>query len=111
MPRNTAYIGEALPFEIRLYVDARVRAQLEEMPEITAEGCTVQKTTKPDQIEVSRNGEEYVMVTYKSAVTPAKAGEPEARPGDSAGGGATAAAAPEEERGTVRRSVFPEPVF
>jgi hypothetical protein len=75
LPRNTAYIGEALPFEIRLYVDARVRAQLEEMPEIIAEGCTVQKTTKPDQSEVTRNGQEYVMVTYKSAVTPAKTGE------------------------------------
>ncbi len=74
LPRDRAYIGEALPFEIRLYVDARVRAQLEEMPEVTAEGCTVQKTTKPEQSQVERNGEEYVMVTYKSAVTAAKAG-------------------------------------
>jgi hypothetical protein len=74
LPRDTAYIGEALPFEIRLFVDTRVRAQLEEMPEITAEGCTVQKTTKPQQSQVSRNGQEYVMVTYKSAVTAAKAG-------------------------------------
>ena len=56
-------------------MDARVRAQLEEMPEITAEGCTVQKTTKPEQSQVTRNGEEYVMVTYKSAVTAAKAGK------------------------------------
>ncbi len=74
-PRDTAYIGEALPFEIRLYVDARVRAQLEEMPEITAEGCTVQKTTKPEQSQVTRDGEDYIMVTYKSAVTAAKAGK------------------------------------
>jgi hypothetical protein len=44
------------------------------MPEVTAEGCTVQKTTKPEQSQVERNGEEYVMVTYKSAVTAAKAG-------------------------------------
>jgi hypothetical protein len=75
LPRNTAYIGEALPIEIRLYVDARVRAQLEEAPEITANGCTVEKTTKPDQSEITKNGREYVMVTYKTAVTPAKAGE------------------------------------
>jgi hypothetical protein len=74
VPKDTAYIGEAVPFEIRLYVDARVRAQLEEMPEITAQGCTVQKTNKPDQTEVTRYGREYVMVTYKSAVTAAKAG-------------------------------------
>jgi hypothetical protein len=75
LPRNTAYIGEALPIEIRLYVDARVRAQLEEAPEITANGCTVEKTSKPEQSEVTRNGREYVMVTYKTAVTPAKTGE------------------------------------
>jgi hypothetical protein len=75
LPRSTAYIGEALPIEIRLYVDARVRAQLEEAPEITANGCTVEKTTKPDQATVTRNGREYIMVTYKTAVTPAKAGD------------------------------------
>jgi hypothetical protein len=75
LPKNTAYVGEALPFEVRLYVDARVRAQLEEMPEITAEGCTVEKTTKPEQTQVTRNGREYIMVTFKSAVTAAKAGQ------------------------------------
>jgi hypothetical protein len=74
LPRDSAYIGEALPIEIRLFVDARVRAQLLEMPEVTAEGCTVQKMTKPDQNQVTRNGREYVMVTYKTAVTAATAG-------------------------------------
>ena len=74
LPRTTAYIGEAIPFEVRLYVDARVRATLEEMPEITADGCTVEKTTKGEQTQVTRNGREYDMVTFKSAVTPAKAG-------------------------------------
>jgi len=75
LPRDHAYIGEALPIEIRLYVDARVRAQLEEAPEISTDGCTVEKTTKPEQSQVTRNGREYVMVTYKTSVTPAKAGE------------------------------------
>jgi hypothetical protein len=75
LPKDTGYIGEALPFEVRLFVDARVRANLEENPEITAEGCTVEKTTnRPEQTQVSRNGQDYVMVTYKSAVTPAKTG-------------------------------------
>jgi len=81
LPKNTAYIGEAVPFEIRLYVDARVRAQLEEMPEITADGCTIQKTTKPEQTQVTRNGQEYVMVTYKCALTAAKAGNLKLGPG------------------------------
>ena len=76
LPRDTAYIGEAMPVEIKLYVDARVRAQLQEMPEITAEGCTVQKiTNKPEQSQATRNGRDYIMVTYKTAVTPAQAGK------------------------------------
>lgn len=74
LPRDTAYIGEALPIEVRLYVDSRVRAQLEELPEITAQGCTVQKVAKPSQSQVGRNGREYDMVTYKTAITPATAG-------------------------------------
>ena len=74
LPRDTAYIGEALPIEIRLYVDARVRANLEELPEITAEGCTVQKVPKPAESQVMRNGHQYSMVTYKTAVTAATAG-------------------------------------
>jgi hypothetical protein len=100
LPRDTAYIGEALPIEVRLYVDTRVRAQLEELPEITAEGCTIQKINKPTQSQVSRNGREYVMVTYKTAITAAEAGKiklgpatvqaiaqiPQARPRRRAGG-------------------------
>ena len=74
LPSSTAYIGEAVPVEIRLFVDERVRAQLEESPEITAQGCTVQKVGKPDQSEVTRNGREYVMVVYKTALTPAQTG-------------------------------------
>jgi len=75
LPQDSAYIGEALPIEVRLYVDSRVRAQLEDLPEITAEGCTVQKVDKPSQSEVTRNGRDYVMVTYKTAITPATAGK------------------------------------
>jgi type II secretory pathway pseudopilin PulG len=71
---NTAYVGDAVPIEIRLYVDARVRLRFEGAPKITAEGCSVGKTAKPEQAEVARNGREYVMVTYKTAVTPARSG-------------------------------------
>jgi hypothetical protein len=74
LPKTTAYIGEAIPFEVRLFVDARVPTTLEEMPEITADGCTVEKTSKAEQSQVTRNGRDYVMVTFKSAVTPVKTG-------------------------------------
>jgi len=60
--------------ELKVYVDTRVRAMLEEAPEVGSEGCTVQKLTKPDQAVVEHEGHEYNMVTYKTALTPAQAG-------------------------------------
>jgi len=75
LARDWAYTGEALPMEVRLYVDARIPARLEEGPEITAEGCTMQKLSNPAQTEVTRNGRQYVMVTYKTAITAAAAGK------------------------------------
>lgn len=75
VPRNTAYIGEALPVEVKFYLDARIRGQLEEQPEITAAGCTVQKVTKPAQSQVMRDGKQYIVLTYKTAVTAATAGK------------------------------------
>ena len=76
LPRDTAYIGEAMPIEVRLYVDARVRAQLEELPEITAEGLhDAEDQQSRNRAQVTRNGRDYVMVTYKTAITAAQAGK------------------------------------
>jgi len=106
LPRDSAYIGEALPIEIRLYVDERVRTQLEESPEITADGCTVEKTSKPEQSEVSRNGRDYVMVTYKTAITPAKAGDLKVGPVQVA-----AMAAIPQRRRRMQGGPFDDPFF
>jgi hypothetical protein len=75
VPKNSAYIGEALPLEFRLYLDARIPGQLEEQPELSANGCTLQKIGKPTQSQVTRNGRQYVMVTFKTAATAARAGK------------------------------------
>jgi len=75
VPQDTAYIGEAVPIEVRIYVDRRVTAQLLELPEIKGEGFTVQKIdNKPVESEVTRNGQTYDMVSYKTAITGIKAG-------------------------------------
>jgi len=76
LPQDTAYIGQALPAEVRIYVDSRVRAQLQELPEVTAQGCTIEPVkNKPDQSEVTRGGRDYIMVSFKTAVTAATAGK------------------------------------
>jgi len=74
IPKTTAYIGEAVPAEIKIYVDGRIAAQLAEAPDIAVDSCTMQPLTKPQQTQVERNGRVYAMVTYKTALTPVKAG-------------------------------------
>lgn len=80
IPKTNVYIGEAVPMEARIYVDARIAVQLLGPPEIPVESCTMQPLTKPAQAQVERNGRQYVVVTYKTALTPAKAGTLKAGP-------------------------------
>jgi hypothetical protein len=76
LPQDTAYIGEAVPMEVRVYYAVpETRVQLDEMPEITAAGCTVEKTTQPTETEVTRNGRQYSQITFHTAVTAAKDGK------------------------------------
>jgi hypothetical protein len=75
VPKKTAYIGEAIPLELRLYVDARVRWQPVAMPEIAGEGFTKQKMPEPQRSQTQRNGKEYDVLTFKSAIMPGRAGK------------------------------------
>jgi len=78
VPKSTLFVGETVPVELKLYVDSRVHSQPAEMPEITAEGLSVQKMPEPRQVEepVKRNdGREYNVVTFHTAITPNKAGK------------------------------------
>ena len=75
VPKKTVYLGEAVPIEFRLYVDARVRWQPEAMPEIEGEGFTKQKMPEPHNEQVERNGRDYDMLTFKSLFAPIRAGK------------------------------------
>ena len=78
VPKTTLFVGETVPVELKLYVDARVHWQLAEMPEITAEGLSQQKMPEPHKVEntVRRSdGREYDVVTFHTAITPTKAGK------------------------------------
>ncbi|MCX6966874.1 MAG: BatD family protein [Verrucomicrobia bacterium] len=75
LPKSSAYVGEALPAELRLYVDSRVQCQLEQLPAISGDGFTVQKTSKPQQRQIHKDGREYTLVIFKTAITPVKAGK------------------------------------
>lgn len=74
--KKTAYVGEMIPVEIRLYVDSRVNWQPVAMPELSGEGITKQKMPEPSRPgQVTRNGIEYDLLIFKTAITPGKAGK------------------------------------
>ncbi|MGB8352945.1 MAG: BatD family protein [Chthoniobacteraceae bacterium] len=75
VPKQSAYVGEIIPIEIRIYFDANVRVQTNGVPEFTSEGFTVQKLTQPRQEQVEKNGHRYNFVSYKTAITPVKSGK------------------------------------
>lgn len=75
LPKTTAYVGEAIPAELRLYIDPKIQCQLPQMPSATGEGLTVQKLTQPQQRQVTKDGREMILAIFKTAITPVKAGE------------------------------------
>jgi len=75
VPKQTAYVGEMIPVELRIYVDERVRWNFQDPPEISAAGLSMQKMTQPVQSQVRRNGRPYDLLVFKTAIAPVKAGK------------------------------------
>jgi hypothetical protein len=74
MPKAKAYVGEVIPVEFRVYLDARIRWQVQEFPQVSGEGFTSQKLNQPIQNQVQKNGRIYHLLTLKTALSPAKTG-------------------------------------
>lgn len=74
IPKNKAYVGEVIPVELRIYVDSRIRWQLQQLPSISGEGFTTQKLTEPIRNQLQKNGHTYDLITFKTAITPIKTG-------------------------------------
>jgi len=75
LPKASAYVGEAIPAELRVYVDARVQCQLPQTPAVAGDGFTTQKMGPGQQRRVTRDGREWNLVVFKTALTPVKAGK------------------------------------
>ena len=80
VPKKTAYVGEIVPVQIRMGFDPRVRPRLIEPPEITGQGFTAQKLQESGQNSETINGRPYDVVSYKTAITAARAGKFELGP-------------------------------
>lgn len=72
--KRELYVGEIVPVEINFYLDARVQAELEQMPELTGEGYTKGKADEPRQQQARKDGKDWKVVTFRTLITPSKAG-------------------------------------
>jgi hypothetical protein len=80
VPKKAAYVGEIVPVQIRMGFDARVHPRLVEPPEITGQGFTAQKLQQSSQNLETINGRPFDVVTFKTAITAARAGKFEIGP-------------------------------
>ena len=83
VPKKMAFVGEMIPVELRLYVDARVRWQVVAMPELSGEGFTKQKIPEPRRPgRVMKDGRDCDVLVFKTAIMPGKAGKITIGPGE-----------------------------
>jgi hypothetical protein len=74
--KKSAYVGEIVPVEMRLLVDARVRVEdVTNVPELTGDDFTMQRSPRRTQERETRNGQDYNVIVFRTAMTPTKAGK------------------------------------
>ena len=78
--KNSAYVGEIVPAQVRLYFNTRAHATLTDGPEITGQGFTMQKLTKPTEAIENIRGQTYDVITFKTAIAAARPGRFEIGP-------------------------------
>src|SRR5437588_60672 len=74
VPKKTAYVGETIPVVLRVGFNSRTRVLGREPPNIGGQGFTIQKLGQEDRNLETIGGRSYVVYSYKSAVSAARAG-------------------------------------
>jgi BatD DUF11 like domain len=78
IPKDSAYVGEAVPVELRYYFDRRIWYQpypQGQLPIIDGDGFVTAKYPDPAEKEVQVNGHWYRVLIYKTAITGVRAGQ------------------------------------
>ncbi len=75
LQKNSAYIGESIITELKLYVDSRIRWEPETRPNLEGEGFTRLKLTTPTVEKTLRDGVTYDVLVFRIVLTPSKAGK------------------------------------
>ncbi len=80
VPKQSSFVGEMVPVQIRLGFEARSQPRLIDGPEITGQGFTAQKLQQSGERLETIDGRTYSVVTFKSAIAAARAGKLEIGP-------------------------------
>ena len=78
IPKDSAYVGEPIPVELRYYFDRRIWYQpypQGQLPIIDGDGFVTAKYPDPAEKEVEMNGRWYRVLIYKTAITGVRAGQ------------------------------------
>jgi BatD DUF11 like domain len=78
--KKDAFVGEMVPAEVRLGFDPRAHPRLQEGPELSGQGFTTQKLQQPGETVETIGGRTYQVYTFKTAISPARAGKFEIGP-------------------------------
>jgi hypothetical protein len=78
IPKESAYVGELIPIELRFYFNQRMQFQpypQGQFPLIDGEGFVTKKYLEPTEKQFETNGQVYHVVVYKTGLTGAKPGK------------------------------------
>ena len=78
--KRTAYVGELIPVELRYYFRADCQFDNLQRPTFGGDGFTAAPLSEPERVEQYIDDIPYNIVTFRSAITPAKTGDIEIPP-------------------------------
>ena len=75
IPKTSVYVGETIPAQIRIGINTRVPHRLIDLPGLSGQGFTSQRTPNPEQKLESVGGRSYEVITIQTAITPVRSGK------------------------------------
>ena len=75
LPRSFAYVGEAVPVEVRLGVPSDTRWRIERMPEFETDAFTKTTFQQPQQRQENRQGRDFDVCSFRTVMTAIKSGK------------------------------------
>ncbi len=104
--KNRAYLGESIPAEVRVYFGWDVQAKVDPSPVLNGDGFSQQKFTPPQTSVGQLDGEQYRIVTYKTAIAGVKTGPVSIGPAEVT----SSVALPRRRRTTLSDPFFDDPM-